>query len=79
MAATCSPRYRRVLVEEIVAPVHETAGSRRFRDDLDVIEGKKDQLVGRLQERYGYSKEQAEKNSRSGIKITELLSGASCP
>ena len=30
-------------------------------DDLDVIEGKKDQLVGRLQERYGYSKEQAEK------------------
>jgi uncharacterized protein YjbJ (UPF0337 family) len=30
-------------------------------DDLDVIEGKQDQLVGRLQERYGYSKEQAEK------------------
>jgi uncharacterized protein YjbJ (UPF0337 family) len=30
-------------------------------DDLGVIEGKKDQLVGRLQERYGYSKEQAEK------------------
>ena len=30
-------------------------------DDLDVIEGKKDQLVGRLQERYGYTKEQAEK------------------
>jgi uncharacterized protein YjbJ (UPF0337 family) len=30
-------------------------------DDLEVIEGKKDQLVGRLQERYGYTKEQAEK------------------
>jgi uncharacterized protein YjbJ (UPF0337 family) len=30
-------------------------------DDLGVIEGKKDQLVGRLEERYGYSKEQAEK------------------
>jgi uncharacterized protein YjbJ (UPF0337 family) len=30
-------------------------------DDLDVIEGKKDQLVGMLQERYGFSKEQAEK------------------
>jgi uncharacterized protein YjbJ (UPF0337 family) len=30
-------------------------------DDLEVIEGKKDQLLGRLQERYGYSKEQAEK------------------
>jgi uncharacterized protein YjbJ (UPF0337 family) len=30
-------------------------------DDLQVIEGKKDQLIGKLQERYGYSKEQAEK------------------
>ena len=34
-------------------------------DDLDVIEGKKDQLVGRLQERYGYSKEQAEKELKN--------------
>ena len=30
-------------------------------DDLKVIEGKKDQLVGKIQERYGYSKEQAER------------------
>jgi uncharacterized protein YjbJ (UPF0337 family) len=30
-------------------------------DDLDVINGKRDQLVGKLQERYGYSKEKAEK------------------
>jgi uncharacterized protein YjbJ (UPF0337 family) len=29
-------------------------------DDLDVIAGKRDQLVGRLQQKYGYSKEQAE-------------------
>ena len=29
-------------------------------DDLDVIEGSKDELIGRLQERYGYAKEQAE-------------------
>jgi uncharacterized protein YjbJ (UPF0337 family) len=29
-------------------------------DDLDRIEGKKDQLVGALQTRYGYTKEQAE-------------------
>ncbi|MEY8713444.1 hypothetical protein A9B99_21080 [Mangrovibacter phragmitis] len=29
-------------------------------DDLDVIEGKRDQLVGRIQERYGYAKERAE-------------------
>jgi uncharacterized protein YjbJ (UPF0337 family) len=30
-------------------------------DDLEVIGGKKDQLVGKLQERYGYAKAQAEK------------------
>lgn len=28
-------------------------------DDLDVIDGKRDQLIGRLQQRYGYSREQA--------------------
>jgi uncharacterized protein YjbJ (UPF0337 family) len=30
-------------------------------DDLDVIAGKRDQLVGRIQERYGVAKEEAEK------------------
>jgi len=30
-------------------------------DDLDVIAGKKDQLVGVIQDRYGRTKEQAEK------------------
>lgn len=30
-------------------------------DDLDVIEGKREELVGRLQERYGIAKEEAEK------------------
>jgi len=30
-------------------------------DDLTVVEGKRDQLVGKIQERYGYGKEQAEK------------------
>ncbi|MDD2239985.1 MAG: CsbD family protein [Kiritimatiellae bacterium] len=29
-------------------------------DDLDQIDGQKDQFLGKLQERYGYSKEQAE-------------------
>ncbi len=29
-------------------------------DDLDVIAGNKDQLVGKIQERYGISKEKAE-------------------
>jgi uncharacterized protein YjbJ (UPF0337 family) len=32
-------------------------------DDLTQINGKKDELVGRLQERYGYAKEQAEKEA----------------
>lgn len=30
-------------------------------DDLDRIEGERDQLVGRLQERYGWAKEDAER------------------
>jgi uncharacterized protein YjbJ (UPF0337 family) len=30
-------------------------------DDLDVIEGQKDQLVGRVQERYGIAKDEAQK------------------
>lgn len=30
-------------------------------DDLTAVEGKRDQLAGKLQERYGYGKEQAEK------------------
>lgn len=29
-------------------------------DDLDVVAGKRDQLVGRLQERYGYARDKAE-------------------
>jgi len=30
-------------------------------DDLDVIDGSKDKLVGRLQERYGIKKEEAQR------------------
>jgi len=30
-------------------------------DDLDVIDGKKDQMVGLLQKKYGYAKDQAER------------------
>jgi uncharacterized protein YjbJ (UPF0337 family) len=30
-------------------------------DDLDVVEGKRTELAGRLQNRYGYAKDQAEK------------------
>ncbi len=31
-------------------------------DDLDLIGGKQQELVGRLQERYGYTKEEAERS-----------------
>jgi uncharacterized protein YjbJ (UPF0337 family) len=34
-------------------------------DDLSVIEGRRDELIGRLQTRYGYAKEQAENEVRS--------------
>lgn len=30
-------------------------------DDLDVIAGKRDQMVGKMQERYGVAREEAEK------------------
>ena len=30
-------------------------------DEIDVIEGKRDQLVGKIQQRYGIAKDQAEK------------------
>ncbi len=33
-------------------------------DDLDVIAGKRDQLVGRVQQAYGVSKDEAEKQIR---------------
>jgi uncharacterized protein YjbJ (UPF0337 family) len=36
-------------------------------DDLQVIGGKKDQFVGKLQERYGMSREQAEKDLNAWI------------
>ncbi|MFY9802405.1 MAG: CsbD family protein [Candidatus Acidiferrales bacterium] len=32
-------------------------------DDLNVIAGKRDQLVGRIQERYGIAREEAEKQA----------------
>lgn len=32
-------------------------------DDLTRIEGKRDELIGRLQERYGYSRDQAEREA----------------
>lgn len=37
-------------------------------DDLKVVEGKADQLAGRIQERYGYAKERAEKECQEFYK-----------
>jgi len=37
-------------------------------DDLDMIAGKKDQLVGRIQQRYGYAKDRAEKEADEVIR-----------
>ena len=36
-------------------------GGKLTDDDLDVIAGKRDQMVGRMQERYGIAKDEAEK------------------
>jgi uncharacterized protein YjbJ (UPF0337 family) len=37
-------------------------------DDLDVIEGKRTELSGRLQQRYGYAKDQAEREIDDWLK-----------
>lgn len=37
-------------------------------DDLTVISGKREQLSGKLQEKYGYAKEEAEKQLDTFIK-----------
>jgi uncharacterized protein YjbJ (UPF0337 family) len=36
-------------------------------DDLEVIEGRTDQMVGKLQERYGIAKQEAEKQYKEFI------------
>lgn len=39
-------------------------------DDLSVINGKRDELAGRLQERYGLAKDQAEKEIDTWIRLS---------
>ena len=39
-------------------------------DDMTVIEGKRDQLVGKIQERYGYEKDQAENEVKDWKPVT---------
>lgn len=38
-------------------------------DEIDQIEGRRDRLIGKLQERYGYSKQEAEQH------VNEFLRG----
>ena len=40
-------------------------------DDLDVIDGKKDQLAGTLQKRYGYARDEAEAQINRWLTPTE--------
>ncbi len=42
--------------------------------DLDTLSGKKDQFVGKLQERYGYSKDEAEKQADEWARTHEPAS-----
>ena len=37
-------------------------------DELDVIEGKREELVGRLQTKYGYTKEKAEQEADTWVR-----------
>ena len=37
-------------------------------DDLAIVQGKRDELAGRLQQRYGYAKDQAEKEIDTWLK-----------
>jgi len=37
-------------------------------DDLDVIEGNRKEIAGRIQQRYGYAKERAERELNAWIK-----------
>ena len=44
-------------------------------DDLDIIAGKQDQLVGKIQERYGITKEEAQKQIDNWSPAIPLTSG----
>ena len=44
-------------------------------DDLDVIAGQRDQLAGRIQERYGIAKEQARKQVEDWMRMQESHGG----
>ncbi len=41
-------------------------------DDLDVIDGNRYQLIGKLQERYGYTKEKAANDLNEHLKLLNV-------
>ena len=41
-------------------------------DDLEQVDGKADQLVGILQQKYGYTKEQAEKELNDKLEAAKI-------
>lgn len=41
-------------------------------DDLEVINGRRESLIGKLQERYGMAKEEAQKKADDWLKTTKL-------
>jgi len=53
--------------EEFKGKVQQKWG-KLTNDDLDVIEGKRMQLTGRLQQRYGVAKDEAERQIDSWLK-----------
>lgn len=42
-------------------------------DDINVIAGKRDQLIGKLQERYGFAREQAEKQADDWVSTVAVV------
>ena len=42
-------------------------------DDLDMIDGRRDQLIGKLQERYGYDRSQAAREVNLRLEELERL------
>jgi len=54
--------------KEVKGAVKEKWG-KLIDDDLDVIAGKRDKLVGKLQQRYGITKEEAEKQTDRWVEV----------
>ena len=41
-------------------------------DDVDVIEGRRDKLVGKIQERYGITRDEADREIREWLEMLEV-------